>query len=771
MADPEPSPAGTASRAVTAEPDSAAAAAEDAAPSPTAEDAAHVDSDSTLLAQPDQPADTDAPIDIKMTDESSPASNEVSEGHEDDEERVDDDDDAVRTREEPSPSEAPTESGEAPQDSNEQAAPDKALPETAPFAVESGPESRRPEQQSENSSDTLLLSPREQEAALTPIEEMQNVDLSEDHQPEPAQNDEEEVPAQIPALIRPELAALRSETQRDQDDLVADTPIVQPVTATAAEGPRIEIEAPGNAPDDIDDELEELPPSVVPTEVSGPASSEEESGAAEECHEATEPAQETSQSESPAAGGSAAPTVSISDSAAEVPAVSAPLPTTAAAASPSPDVASAAPAATPAPAPTARQPRRESMASVTTVVSAPGSTHLVSGILIVSSLETIAASKEAKKSKPLKDALDAALESLKSTAPPTTTGHDSSSALVDPHVVFLPLRLACETKSLPLMITALDCLGKLVSYDFFTEPHDPAAPQLPLGRDDDNESLAGGGVGHQPGIESLPLADQITSTVCDCFSPSPSSSSSSSSSSSASSAATTQHDTLLLRLLSCLLGLILSSSLPIHQSALLKAVRTVYNVFLLGRPGTVQTVAQATLGQIVGGVFGRITFSGEAVPAGGVEARGLGAGAAETGGDKTTPVAPSRSQSRTDLASVAEAEETEDDCHLEPAEHRANGCGGLASGARQEGDDGTVPASADARASEGAEQVVDPTPTTPRVSVTDETSVSEETAAPPTESAGERVTRCGSPSWCGFTMQTWTADAVGLQTLGKIWRD
>ncbi|GAA6038174.1 hypothetical protein JCM8097_005777 [Rhodosporidiobolus ruineniae] len=304
--------------------------------------------------------------------------------------------------------------------------------------------------------------------------------------------------------------------------------------------------------------------------------------------------------------------------------------------------------------------RRESLASVTTV-SAPGSSHLVSGILIVSSLETIAASKEAKRSKPLKDALDKALDVLKSPVPSTpsgsTGGAPTTSATIDPVLVFTPLRLACETKSLPLMITALDCLGKLVSYDFFVESQ-PArldGPELPL-RDDDNESTTGAG-GPPANLESLPLADQITSTVCDCFSASPASSSSSSSSSA--SQATTQHDTLLLRLLSCLLSLILSSSLPVHQSALLKAVRTVYNVFLLGRPGTVQTVAQATLGQIVGGVFGRIELGPQIreAAAGAASNAGLGVGLNGAASIPGSLAAASRSASRTDLASVAEEAE------------------------------------------------------------------------------------------------------------------
>ncbi|GAA5995525.1 hypothetical protein JCM11641_007216, partial [Rhodosporidiobolus odoratus] len=140
--------------------------------------------------------------------------------------------------------------------------------------------------------------------------------------------------------------------------------------------------------------------------------------------------------------------------------------------------------------------------------------------------------------------------------------------------------------------------------------------------------------------------NSITSTVCDCFSPSPTSSSASSSS----AQPTTQHDTLLLRLLSCLLSLTLSSSLPVHQSALLKAVRTVYNVFLLGRAGTVQTVTQATLGQIVGGVFGRIEIGVQVREAAGVGVTVLTAGPGGSG----SLAAGSRSASRTDLANVAE---------------------------------------------------------------------------------------------------------------------
>lgn len=281
--------------------------------------------------------------------------------------------------------------------------------------------------------------------------------------------------------------------------------------------------------------------------------------------------------------------------------------------------------------------RRSSIASTATI-SGAGSSSLVSGILIVTALETIGASKEARKSQPLTDAVDRALAALKNPVPPSASTPATSSGTVDPHLVFTPLRLACETKSLPLMITSLDCIGKLVSYDFFVDTRSPQQQQQQQTNDE------GEPIGPAQSLETMPLADLVTATVCECFSPSPSSSSSNS----AANAATTQHDTLLLRLLSCLLSLILSHTLAVHQSSLLKAVRTVYNVFLLGRPGTVQTVAQATLGQIVGGVFSRVKV-------------GATTAAPTSNGLATAPIrssVSSRSESirgsRVDLSSVAE---------------------------------------------------------------------------------------------------------------------
>jgi len=187
-------------------------------------------------------------------------------------------------------------------------------------------------------------------------------------------------------------------------------------------------------------------------------------------------------------------------------------------------------------------------------------------------LEQIENSKEAKGSKAgpkaLREAAQRALEMVKNAS---GSGQQPShtEAELDPRVVFEPLRLACLTGSTNLIITSLDCLGKLVSYSFFAED----APSAPT----ENEEEA--------------LSDLVTTTVCDTF-----------------------HDTLderaQLQIIKALLAVVLSTSVHVHQSSLLKAVRTVYNIFLGSKSTATQAVAQGVLTQMVHHVFGRVPRGG-----------------------------------------------------------------------------------------------------------------------------------------------------------------
>ncbi|KAJ7604556.1 Sec7-domain-containing protein [Mycena polygramma] len=211
--------------------------------------------------------------------------------------------------------------------------------------------------------------------------------------------------------------------------------------------------------------------------------------------------------------------------------------------------------------------------------------NTVSVVLISSALETIAASKEAKRSPPLRDSTQRALEMVRANQ-----GGDR------PREIFEPLRLACETRNEKLMIASLDCISKLISYSFFVEASQPTSHGLPspppspnpLGRNSAAESS-------QTNLSPPSLVDLVASTIAACHSE-------------------TTPETVSLQIVKALLSLVLSSTILVHHSSLLKAVRTVYNVFLLSSDPVNQMVAQGGLTQMVHHVFTRCKISA-AIPA------------------------------------------------------------------------------------------------------------------------------------------------------------
>ncbi|KAJ7228691.1 hypothetical protein GGX14DRAFT_614467, partial [Mycena pura] len=201
--------------------------------------------------------------------------------------------------------------------------------------------------------------------------------------------------------------------------------------------------------------------------------------------------------------------------------------------------------------------------------------NTVSVVLISSALETIAASKEAKRSAPLRDSTQRALEMVRANQGDR------------PREIFEPLRLACETGVEKLMIASLDCISKLISYSFFVEPaastslglpSPPPSPN-PLHRNQAAESS-------QTSLHNPSLVDLVTNTIAACHSE-------------------TTPETVSLQIVKALLSLVLSSTVLVHHSSLLKAVRTVYNVFLLSADPVNQMVAQGGLTQMVNHVFTR----------------------------------------------------------------------------------------------------------------------------------------------------------------------
>ena len=208
--------------------------------------------------------------------------------------------------------------------------------------------------------------------------------------------------------------------------------------------------------------------------------------------------------------------------------------------------------------------RRSSVAttiSLTGPGAASGSTApKLSSVLITPPLKVLVDSKEAKKSASFAAAAQRALELCSQEGP-------SNSAYLHPREIFEPLRLAIsnpQTTSVPILITSLDLLSKLVSHSFFSEPDGP-----PKGMS--------------------PLPDLITHTIILAYSES-------------------SPPQVALQVVKALMAIVLSTDrgMLVHQSSLLKAVRTVYNVFILSNDAANQVVAQGGLTQMVHHVFGRV---------------------------------------------------------------------------------------------------------------------------------------------------------------------
>jgi brefeldin A-inhibited guanine nucleotide-exchange protein len=177
-------------------------------------------------------------------------------------------------------------------------------------------------------------------------------------------------------------------------------------------------------------------------------------------------------------------------------------------------------------------------------------------LFVVSSLQTIAASKDARRNKPLAESVQRALEAIKG---------DTGSNPLNPEILFEPLRLASQMPSVQVVTTALDCIGKLISYSYFSMPSQSHTKQ-----------------------DEPPLIERAIDTICDCFQDE-----------------ATPVETQL-QIVKSLLSAILNDKIVVHGAGLLKAVRMTYNIFIYSKSSPNQTVAQGALTQMVGRVFERV---------------------------------------------------------------------------------------------------------------------------------------------------------------------
>ena len=173
-------------------------------------------------------------------------------------------------------------------------------------------------------------------------------------------------------------------------------------------------------------------------------------------------------------------------------------------------------------------------------------------VFVVTALEAIANSKDARKNKSMLDSTQRALSAIRSA--------QGDASQINPEVMFDPLRLATEASTASVVVTALDCIGKLISYSYFSTPAQPA----------DAEEAA-----RQQ--QKTPLIERAIDTICDSF-----------------QGESTPYE-IQMQIIKSLLAAILNDKIVVHGAGLLKAVRQTYNIFLLSKSSSNQQIAQGRL--------------------------------------------------------------------------------------------------------------------------------------------------------------------------------
>lgn len=214
------------------------------------------------------------------------------------------------------------------------------------------------------------------------------------------------------------------------------------------------------------------------------------------------------------------------------------------------------------PSPDARM-RSDSRSTTTTTTGQQRSGPVSSTVFIVSALDTIGSSKETRKNKELEDTVKTALSNVKQL----------ERQPIDPEVIFRPLYLATKSFSIPLQVTALDCIGKLITYSYFAFPSAK-----------ESEASQGG----EATPEQPPLIERAIDAICDCFE----------------NEATPIE--IQQQIIKSLLAAVLNDKIVVHGAGLLKAVRQIYNIFIYSKSTQNQQIAQGSLTQMVSTVFDRL---------------------------------------------------------------------------------------------------------------------------------------------------------------------
>ncbi|KAF0682844.1 Aste57867_25067 [Aphanomyces stellatus] len=208
--------------------------------------------------------------------------------------------------------------------------------------------------------------------------------------------------------------------------------------------------------------------------------------------------------------------------------------------------------------------------------------------------------------KELREALDGVLAKIA-----------GKSARPDEAEIFYPLCLTILERQPKQASQALDCIEKLISYGYLRGAGPANATvlaKLPMKEKDD-----GGGDG---GAKGPTLMDAIVTCICSC---------------------NDHHDEeVQLQVLKAVLQAVTSQTCEVHEHSLLKSVRACYHIHLVSKNTMNQTVAKATLQQMVNVVFQRMEHMEETLNAESAAAVAPAAstGRTESGGGLASPTSP-----------------------------------------------------------------------------------------------------------------------------------
>ncbi|KAL5039064.1 hypothetical protein BDV3_002220 [Batrachochytrium dendrobatidis] len=207
-----------------------------------------------------------------------------------------------------------------------------------------------------------------------------------------------------------------------------------------------------------------------------------------------------------------------------------------------------------------------------------------SDFFIRMALDMLQNSKESRRSEPLKAAIRTAMNAL-----------DNAETQQAPISIFKPFQIACESGNAELATIAIDCMGKLFTYNYWGRVSEEFEPTMKDGFQASNSNNLAGGSDEQQDDDNdndgtKDMISFVISTICNAF------------------AGESTDEKVQLQIIKALQAALstTNSAYTLHGAILLKAIRTTYNVFLLSKSQDVQTVAQGTVTQMIQSVFSRV---------------------------------------------------------------------------------------------------------------------------------------------------------------------